>query len=672
MSAIQNPATGFDVGDPDRIPLDPDRLPQQAAIAAAAKSLILSASGWRKVFALHRKGDPVAPWARVRAGSDPSEDSLSAAVSDADLVLAGAMALAFGEYLRGKPRGSGEPGKPGAVLLGIDSRPTGRALGDIFCRILTALDIEVRYLFIVAAPEIMAYAGYAAALPEGHPEKADAFAYISASHNPPGHNGVKFGAGSGGVLSGAEIAPLIDAYRALIASPDTPGRIAGLLRAADRTAVRRIFTETTRWKRLALSSYTLFSHLVVTGKDSREGQDALLDELEESCRERPIGVVADLNGSARCLSLDADWLGALGVRVRMIGDRVGEFSHRIVPEGISLNACRAELEAAHRDSPEFELGYSPDCDGDRGNLVWFDRSAPNGGAARILEAQEVFALCCVAELASLARDGAFSGGSGGSAGSRVAIAVNDGTSMRIEAIAAAFGARVFRAETGEANVVGLAERLRGEGWIVRILGEGSNGGNITHPARVRDPLATLGAILKLLRLRDGRGGPGLFRIWLEASGQAARYRPDFDLPEVIGSLPAWISTSVFEPRAGLAVASEDKVALKRRYRAVFLEEWEFRKAELASKWGIAGWSAFASNGSGERDIGDAFEASGSGGLRIVFSGQDGARKAFLWMRGSGTEPVFRIMADIAGGGARDEEYFLDWHASMVKRADACT
>ncbi len=66
---------------------------------------------------------------------------------------------------------------------------------------------------------------------------------------------------------------------------------------------------------------------------------------------------------------------------------------------------------------------------------------------------------------------------------------------------------MFRAETGEANVVNLAEMLRSEGWVVSILGEGSNGGNITHPSKVRDPLSTLGAMIRLLRLPDEVGVP---------------------------------------------------------------------------------------------------------------------------------------------------------------------
>jgi len=39
------------------------------------------------------------------------------------------------------------------------------------------------------------------------------------------------------------------------------------------------------------------------------------------------------------------------------------------------------------------------------------------------------------------------------------------------------------------------------------------------------------------------------------------------------------------------------------------------------------------------------------------------------MRGSGTEPVFRIMADIEGGSPADEEFLLAWHAGMVAAAD---
>jgi phosphoglucomutase len=241
--------------------------------------------------------------------------------------------------------------------------------------------------------------------------------------------------------------------------------------------------------------------------------------------------------------------------------------------------------------------------------------------------------------------------------------------MRINAIARAFDADVFRAETGEANVVGLAQALREKGYIVRILGEGSNGGNITHPSRVRDPLATLGALVKLLLVRETESGEGLYRAWMRLSGRLTDYRPDFGIGDVIDSLPRFATTSVFEPRAALKVRSSDQAALKARYAAIFAREWEARKDELGKRYGIASWEAYATNGQVESRVGADFAASGRGGLRIALSDAEGRPRAFLWMRGSGTESVFRVMADVEDGLPEDEERLLAWHASMVREAD---
>ena len=107
----------------------------------------------------------------------------------------------------------------------------------------------------------------------------------------------------------------------------------------------------------------------------------------------------------------------------------------------------------------------------------------------ILKAQEVFSLSVLAEVAYQEFTGK----------KNIAVAVNCPTSMRIEEIAGKFNAKVFRAEVGEANVVNLAAEKRHEGFDVRICGEGSNGGTITYPSAVRDPLNTIFAINKLLK-----------------------------------------------------------------------------------------------------------------------------------------------------------------------------
>lgn len=650
MSMIFHPETGFDIGDPGIAPLTLQSLPSREAVLENASSLILSASGWRKVFAQHTKDAKMASWSLEYL----IEDSLSTQISDSDKVIAALMAKTFGEFILA---GVGTSKNP-TILLGIDTRPTGPTIADIFTRVLTGMGIGVHYCFIISAPEIMAYAAYAGSLPPNSEQHIDGFAYISASHNPPGHNGIKFGLASGGVLSATEITPLIERLKVLLSGENPSAEAYSLIHTAIPAVVADCYSQTQHWKRQALSAYILFSHQVITGKAELEGQRLLLDMIAEHCRIRPLGIIAELNGSARSLSMDNSFFESMNLQSKFYNAHPRNFVHRIVPEGESLNFCTIKLDEMHAADNSFQLGYVPDCDGDRGNLVFYDRHLAQ---SRLLEAQEVFALSCLAELAFLYSQGK---------ARQCAIAINDATSMRIEAIANRFGASVFRAETGEANVVGLADSLARQGWIVRVMGEGSNGGTIISPSRVRDPLSTIGALLKLLRLPALPGKPDLFKLWLKLSGQEASYHPDYDLTDVVYSLPDWATTSVFEKRAALKVATEDKTALKQSYQRIFLKEFKMKQGELAERYGIVSWKAMASNGIAEKDASTDFSTSGNGGLRIVLSDSEGRPKAFIWMRGSGTEPVFRIMADVAGGTSEDEAYFLDWQTAMVRAADS--
>ena len=54
-----------------------------------------------------------------------------------------------------------------------------------------------------------------------------------------------------------------------------------------------------------------------------------------------------------------------------------------------------------------------------------------------------------------------------------------------------------------------------------------------------------------------------------------------------------------------------------------------------------------------------------GGFKIVFYTQDGKAIASIWMRQSGTEPVFRLMADLKDGDAEDEKALLLWQKGMI-------
>ncbi len=645
MAIIRHPATGFAIGDPDRIPLDGiDLQKTDRELDAVLGRLILSASGWRTVFA-----------------ADGDEESGAADIGDARAVVAATAAAVFAEYLKAET-GRGDP----LVILGMDSRPTGSAVADVMARAFLAEGCRVRHLFIAAAPEIMAYARSAGA-GEDEEERAHGFAYVSASHNPIGHNGIKFGLVDGGVLDGEAAKRLIAAFQGRMERGDRVAQAAGLVKRADGQALARVCAGSTLAKRAAHSAYLLFTREVVTGSADAASQDEVLDRIAAGVAERPVGVVIDFNGSARTLALDADLLASVGIRVDLMNAAPRGIAHRIVPEGESLEPCRLRLEELHAADPRYVLGYVPDCDGDRGNVVVWDEAARS---ARSLEAQEVFALCCVAELAHLVWTGALRYDLKGNALDKVAVAVNDPTSMRVDRIASSFDAAIFRAEVGEANVVGLARRLREQGHTVRILGEGAAGGNITHPSAVRDPIDTVFALLKLLTIRSDGEKPGLFELWCDLSDQAEAYHEDFSLADIIATLPSYVTTSAYERDAGLKIAAADHGALKDAYQTIFLRDWEAKKDELRERYGFAHWEAIAYNGLDERRGITRFGEAVRGGLKILFSDEQGRDRAYLWMRGSGTEPIFRVMADVAGADRRLERELLEWQRRMIAEADA--
>jgi phosphoglucomutase len=647
MPRFTDTATGFFIGDTDAIPLS-GSLPSPAEVEKAFSPLILSASGWRKVFA--RSGD---------------EEDANADIGDANRVIAAHMADVFASYVLNRAAETGSAGAKPALALGLDTRPTGADIADVMCRVFIARGIDVHHVFIASAPEIMAFA-----------RGIGAFAYISASHNPIAHNGVKFGLADGGVLPGTEVAPLIDALRAACASPDAARRASQLISACPKAKLDAVYASITAEKAKSLNAYRSFTREVLSGESGSAKQDDFFRIIETAVAEQkakgtPVSLAVDFNGSARTVSIDRAFFESCGIALSGMNEKPRQIAHRIVPEGESLSYCAREIErlrsqGTSKAERNAALGYVPDCDGDRGNIVFWNERTKR---AEILEAQEVFALSVIAEFTHLVYLGKTSVTPGKKAKPPVAIAVNDPTSMRVEAIAEAFGATVARAEVGEANVVNLARRLRDEGNIVRILGEGSNGGNITHPAAVRDPLNTVFALLKMLVITDTSERPGLFHIWCSLSGQESKYRDGFTLADIMETLPPFATTSVFEKDAMLKVTTTDHAVLKRSFQKVFLREWDIKKSILRANYGFESWIAIANNGMNQTEGLSDFGASGKGGLKILFRDSGGKPAAYIWMRGSGTEPVFRILADARGGDVRTERYLLGWLTEMVLEAD---
>lgn len=639
-------------------------------ITESLSQFILSVSGWRKVFDVE------------------GEQGARGKISAADAFLTAVACRCFQKFLYA----CGEKD----ILIATDTRPTGEVLQEIAVHSFT--ELHCRIVGIASAPEIMA-----------HAKKSETpFIYFSASHNPIGHNGIKFGLKNGGVLDAEKSEKLIRYFRGSIAlltdglQSDTSESILGFdnihVVPYDSKAEMQKFQEAffaywqkrdigsttqrnTAEKESALKNYFDFALETMSGAEKPAKITQAAEQLKAAVSnyKKKYGnfcLAVDFNGSARVHSIDKKLFNYFGIPLKTVNEK--KIVHGIIPEGANLATCEALLKDLHNagENPLFAL--MPDCDGDRGNLVfWNDREEK----PFVLNAQQVFALCVLSELAYIR---SFS-----VTNKPLAVAVNCATSMRIDAIANLFSAKVFRAEVGEANVVNLARKLRDEGYCVRILGEGSNGGNITHPASVRDPLNTMFSILKLFLFRNYYNMENI--SYADDSGLTAvpssclhtkaitpwelwqsllnsKIIKNFSLMDIIDSLPQYTTTETQADRAILHIRYTDAAALKRNYQTIFLREWQEQKERLRLQYGFNHYEVRGTVGVDEFDCSADFGASQTGGLKIIFYSAQNKPVAFIWMRGSKTEPLFRIMADVTGNNEAEEKDLVHWQAKMLLEA----
>ena len=386
--------------------------------------MILSASGWRKVFAI--------------SGEEQDKTTM---IGETNIAISVFASLVFSEYVKEKT-GKKEP----EIILGMDARPTGNAICEAAVKTFCKCGVKLQLLGITAAPEIMAYS-----------KAFDGFMYVSASHNPVGHNGIKFGLSSGGVLNAKENAYLVEKFNALCAQENARKEAFKYLENADENLLSSIYKSQEKYKQAALLSYKNFLLNTITGSEDSGEQKKIISRIQDGIKNRKLGIVCDFNGSARTISVDKKFFDDFGLNFYAINDVPGRIVHEIIPESENLVHVAAEMERLQKEGKtDAVLGYMPDCDGDRGNIVYWDE---NQKKAVILKAQEVFSLSVLSELAYQTW----------TEKKNIAVAVNCPTSMRIDEICKSFGASLFRAEVGEANVVNLAAEKRSEGFDVRIL-----------------------------------------------------------------------------------------------------------------------------------------------------------------------------------------------------------
>ncbi|MBR5645992.1 MAG: phosphoglucomutase [Treponema sp.] len=581
--------------------------------------MILSASGWRKVFAVSQ-----------------DEQDKSPQISEDDKALCVVAAGVFFDYLV-KTSGQKNP----VIAVGMDTRPTGAQIADAVLHSLISKDAIIQFTGIISAPEIMAFA-----------KKLDGFIYISASHNPVGHNGIKFGINDGGVLSAQENQKLICEFTERLKNDTEVTEAVKKAYNCSSSRLNDCYKESEASKFNARNAYQSFAMETITGTKNKEYQTDFFEMFQNYLKEKPIGVLCDFNGSSRYYSIDRDFFYHNRINFYTMNEQ--EIVHEIIPEGDNLLPLQQGMqELQEQNYKDVILGYMPDCDGDRGNLVYWNEKE---NKAVILKAQEVFSLSVLAELTYSIWQHT------GEKDFKPAVVVNCPTSGRIDEIAQTLGAKVFRAEVGEANVVNLARQKRDEGYDVRILGEGSNGGTITYPASVRDPLNTIFAIIKLLTLRE----EGLFKMWCDK--RKIDYNPLFTITDILQSLPEYVTTGVSEERALLKIKTEDHAKLKANFQKIFERQWEQKLKEFKN-YKIKSYEAVITNGTVEQTDVKDFSLSNRGGLKIILKDSSNKPAAFLWMRGSGTERVFRILCDVRGNKPEFEQKLCEWLSSMLYEAD---
>jgi phosphomannomutase len=309
------------------------------------------------------------------------------------------------------------------VVLGRDTRPSGAMVKNAVAAGLMSCGCDVVDLGVVTTP--------GAALMTRLLE-ADGGVIITASHNPPKYNGIKFLQPSGVGFTAELAAKLKAVWESGEYSHQTGEDIGG---------------ETANHRTHPMHIDAVCGTTDVTGVAARRFK-----------------VVLDSINGAGC-TVTPMLLSKLGCEVvHLNAEPTGRFAHE--PEPIEENLTGlGEAVRKHKAA----VGFAQDPDADR--LVLVDEQG------RFIGEEYTLALCAAFVLRH--RKGK--------------LATNLTTSRMIDDIAAKAGAEVFRAPTGEANVVEIMER---EGCI--FGGEGNGGVIDPRVVPVRDSLVGMAMILQYL------------------------------------------------------------------------------------------------------------------------------------------------------------------------------
>ena len=187
-----------------------------------------------------------------------------------------------------------------------------------------------------------------------------------------------------------------------------------------------------------------------------------------------------------------------------------------------------------------------------------------------------------------------------------------------------------------------------------ICGEGSNGGCIVYPAKVRDPMNSLMAIAKLWSV------PGLYGFLMKALGKKSKA---VSIDVVLSAFPEYLMTPSSSPAAVLNIRSRDWPMMKREYARIAEAEADANMPEGSVRYEIREYEG------SDEIVSPYVVGTPTGGVKLQFLSADSAPVAYIWLSRSRTEPVCRIMACVKGGNMAIHDHLLAWQRSMEERAD---
>jgi len=279
-------------------------------------------------------------------------------------------------------------------LVGRDTRSTGEVMSRIACGVLLGRGAEVLDYGVISTPALFR---------ESRTRRTPAV-MITASHNEPEWNGLKFIVDGRGIIQ-QELETILAPRK----------------RGANRHAESH--TGEAPGRMTPGPSPTYNSELVGrAGEGSAEG----------------IKVVIDLNGGA-AINHAPQILQRLGCSLMVLGGTPGLFSRTVDPTGDGLGLLSATVR-----KEEADVGFAFDCDGDRLVLVDSD------GAKRSGDYMLTFA---IKELLSRVQNRS--------------VVVSTDTTQAVDEVVSKLGGRVYRSKVGEANVISkmveTGARFGGEG-----------------------------------------------------------------------------------------------------------------------------------------------------------------------------------------------------------------